>query len=158
MSLFNAYFGSLNNLNPLVHLLTFLFFISVHFQSNKTFHLIPNPLCLQPISLAVCYWNAKDEKNNHLLDEKHFPVVIAKNLEKKEYFFALPDTDYPGAIKVNFEQVIQTVILRFPVGIRRRRWLGRRFESSNKKQSRTCDDPRKLYQRSHSGDWWIQSV
>ncbi|CCD64572.1 sarcosine oxidasee (formaldehyde-forming) [Caenorhabditis elegans] len=59
---------------------------------------------IKPISLAVCYWNAKDEKNNHLLDEKHFPVVIAKNLEKKEYFFALPDTDYPGAIKLVLDE------------------------------------------------------
>lgn len=55
---------------------------------------------IKPISLAVCYWNAKEEKNRHLLDENHFPVVIAKDLEQKEYYFALPDTDYPGAIKL----------------------------------------------------------
>uniref|UniRef100_A0A1I7TJ40 sarcosine oxidasee (formaldehyde-forming) n=1 Tax=Caenorhabditis tropicalis TaxID=1561998 RepID=A0A1I7TJ40_9PELO len=55
---------------------------------------------IKPISLAVCYWNAKKEENSQLLSEKNFPVLIAKDLEKKEYYFALPDTDYPGAIKL----------------------------------------------------------
>ncbi|EFO82534.1 hypothetical protein CRE_00621 [Caenorhabditis remanei] len=72
------------------------FKIKVSFLLSSFFHLT----YLQPISLAVCYWKAKEENQRHLLDEKHFPVVIAKNLEKKEYYFALPDTDYQGAIKL----------------------------------------------------------
>ncbi|UMM42085.1 hypothetical protein L5515_018056 [Caenorhabditis briggsae] len=55
---------------------------------------------IKPISLAVCYWRAKEECDSHLLDENNFPVLIAKNHDKKEFYFALPDTDYPGAIKL----------------------------------------------------------
>ncbi|CAO4385687.1 unnamed protein product [Caenorhabditis nigoni] len=55
---------------------------------------------IKPISLAVCYWRAKEERQSHLLDENHFPVLIAKDHDKKEFYFALPDTDYPGSIKL----------------------------------------------------------
>ncbi|PIC18760.1 hypothetical protein B9Z55_024542 [Caenorhabditis nigoni] len=55
---------------------------------------------IKPISLAVCYWKAKEERKSHLLDENNFPVLIAKDHDKKEFYFALPDTDYPGAIKL----------------------------------------------------------
>ncbi|CAI2357262.1 unnamed protein product [Caenorhabditis sp. 36 PRJEB53466] len=55
---------------------------------------------IKAISLAVCYWKAKEEGTSHLLSEDYFPAVIVKNLEKHEEYFALPDTDYPGAIKL----------------------------------------------------------
>lgn len=79
------------------------FLPNVNFQIKVSFfwdRFQKNIVMLQPISLSVCYWNAKDKSQHHLLNEDHFPVFISKNLELKEYYFALPDTDYPGAIKV----------------------------------------------------------
>lgn len=54
---------------------------------------------IKPTSLAVCYWNPKTEENRHLVDERHFPVFIVKDLEKHEEFLGLPDVDYPGKLK-----------------------------------------------------------
>ncbi|PIC14416.1 hypothetical protein B9Z55_026741 [Caenorhabditis nigoni] len=54
---------------------------------------------IKPTSLAVCYWNTKEKKNAHLVDEKHFPVFIVKDLENDEEFLGLPDVDYPGKLK-----------------------------------------------------------
>lgn len=53
---------------------------------------------IEPTSLAVCYWNPKPGQE-HLVDEKNFPVFIVKDTENQEQFLGLPDVDYPGKLK-----------------------------------------------------------
>ncbi|CAI2357263.1 unnamed protein product [Caenorhabditis sp. 36 PRJEB53466] len=54
---------------------------------------------IEPISISVCYWKAKDEADRHLLNENHYPVFIAQEMALKEFHYSLPDTDFPGSIK-----------------------------------------------------------
>ncbi|EGT43239.1 hypothetical protein CAEBREN_14614 [Caenorhabditis brenneri] len=54
---------------------------------------------IEPISISVCYWKAKNERDSYLLNEEHYPVVIAQEMELKVFHYSLPDTDYPGNIK-----------------------------------------------------------
>lgn len=54
---------------------------------------------IEPISISVCYWKAKDASDGYLLNEDHYPVVIAQEMELQDFHYSLPDTDYPGEIK-----------------------------------------------------------
>uniref|UniRef100_A0A8R1DVC7 sarcosine oxidasee (formaldehyde-forming) n=1 Tax=Caenorhabditis japonica TaxID=281687 RepID=A0A8R1DVC7_CAEJA len=54
---------------------------------------------IEPISISVCYWKAKNQADSFLLNEDHYPVVIAQEMDLKVFHYSLPDTDYPGAIK-----------------------------------------------------------
>ncbi|EFO82318.1 hypothetical protein CRE_00620 [Caenorhabditis remanei] len=54
---------------------------------------------IEPVSISVCYWKAKNEAESHLLNDDHYPVVIAQEMELKVFHYSLPDNDYPGAIK-----------------------------------------------------------
>ncbi|CAI5456283.1 unnamed protein product [Caenorhabditis angaria] len=54
---------------------------------------------IDPISISVCYWKAAEEKYSQLLNDDHFPVVIAQEMELKEFHYALPDNDHQGSIK-----------------------------------------------------------
>ncbi|CAL2050311.1 unnamed protein product [Caenorhabditis brenneri] len=72
---------------------------------------------IEPISISVCYWKAKNQRDSYLLNEEHYPVVIAQEMELKVFHYSLPDTDYPGNIKVRHSSMSRVSVVIFSSAI-----------------------------------------
>ncbi|CAB3399654.1 unnamed protein product [Caenorhabditis bovis] len=53
----------------------------------------------EPISIAVCFWEPKDKKDEKMFSDDHLPVFIAQDNDLQQFHFGLPGNDHPGTFK-----------------------------------------------------------
>ncbi|PAV62482.1 hypothetical protein WR25_19468 [Diploscapter pachys] len=76
------------------------------------------PLKIQPESISVCYWKPLNPRFASQLKPDKFPVFIGSDLSDPEpslpWYYALPEMDYPGSIKLCYHSGLPIPSLEHP--------------------------------------------